>query len=165
MRGAISLALALAISAEVIPARDLILFATFGVILATLVGQGLTLPLVIGILGIRSTAEDDREDALARVAATEAALRRLDELEEEMRDHLPLIEQLRERYRHRGEHLPAVGDEEADRELLDHQRIRQSVLEAEHVILIELRDRGVIADDVLHVIQREIDLEQLRTEA
>ena len=35
----------------------------------------------------------------------------------------------------------------------------------ERGVLIELRDRGVIADDVLHVIQREIDLEQLRTEA
>ena len=165
MRGAISLALALAISEAVIPARDLILFATFGVILATLVGQGLTLPLVIRLLGIRSTAEDGRENALARVAATDAALRRLDDLEEELPDHRLLIEQLRERYRHRGEHLPAVGDEEADRELLEHQRIRQSVLEAERGVLIELRDRGVIADDVLHVIQREIDLEQLRTEA
>ena len=52
MRGAVSLAAALALPLETdagapFPGRDLILFLTFAVILATLVGQGLTLPLVI----------------------------------------------------------------------------------------------------------------------
>ncbi|HET7686239.1 MAG TPA: Na+/H+ antiporter [Candidatus Limnocylindria bacterium] len=164
MRGAVSLALALSLAAE-FPGRDVILFSTFAVILATLVGQGLTLPFLIRRLGVRPPAEDDREEHLARTAATEAALARLEELTEEYPDHLPLIDQLRERYRHRGEHLPSVGDEAADRELLEHQRIRQEVLESERGVLIDLRDRGIIADDVLHAIQREIDLEQLRTEA
>ncbi len=163
MRGAVSLALALGLPAD-LPGRDVILFATFGVILVTLVGQGLTLPFVIRRLGVRPPSEDSREESLARSAATEAALARLDGLADELPDHLPLIDQLRDRYHHRGEHA-AAGSEEADLELLEHQQIRQAVLEAERGTLVELRDRGVIADNVLHRLQREIDLEALRADA
>jgi CPA1 family monovalent cation:H+ antiporter len=163
MRGAVSLALALGLPQN-LPGRDVILFATFGVILVTLVGQGLTLPIVIRRLGVRPPSEDGREETVARAAATEAALARLDGLATELPDHLPLIDQLRDRYHHRGEHAAATS-EEADRELLEHQQIRQAVLEAERGTLVELRDRGVIADDVLHRLQREIDLEALRADA
>src|SRR5262245_53857957 len=57
MRGAVSLAAALALPLQTdagasFPGRELILFLTFSVILATLVGQGLTLPFVIRALGI-----------------------------------------------------------------------------------------------------------------
>lgn len=62
MRGAVSLAAALALPLTVadgqpFPHRDLIQFLTFGVIFATLVGQGLTLPLVIRVLGVSASAE------------------------------------------------------------------------------------------------------------
>ena len=43
LRGAVSLAAALALPPD-FPERDLVLLLTFAVILATLVGQGLTLP-------------------------------------------------------------------------------------------------------------------------
>ncbi|MBA4065209.1 MAG: Na+/H+ antiporter [Isosphaera sp.] len=57
MRGVVSLAAALALPERTadgrpFPDRDLIQFLTFGVIFATLVGQGLTLPLVIRGLGV-----------------------------------------------------------------------------------------------------------------
>ena len=60
MRGAVSLAAALAMPLHTdagagFPGRDLIIYLTFAVILATLVGQGLTMPLVIRALGL----EDD----------------------------------------------------------------------------------------------------------
>lgn len=65
MRGVVSLAAALAIPLTVggqpFPHRDLIQFLTFWVIFATLVGQGLTLPLVIRWLGVSKLAE--AEDA------------------------------------------------------------------------------------------------------
>ena len=62
------------------PARALIVFLTFSVILATLVGQGLTLPLVIRALGLEDDGVEDREDAKARIYAAEAALARLEDL-------------------------------------------------------------------------------------
>ncbi len=57
MRGVVSLAAALAIpeftaSGKPFPDRDLIQFLTFCVIFVTLVGQGLTLPVIIRVLGV-----------------------------------------------------------------------------------------------------------------
>lgn len=57
MRGVVSLAAALALPA--FKDRDLVQFLTFWVIFATLVGQGLTLPLVIRGLGLGRTSADN----------------------------------------------------------------------------------------------------------
>src|SRR5207244_6480965 len=75
IRGAVSLAAALALPSN-LPDRDLIIFLTFGVILVTLVGQGLTLSPLIRALRIPEDASADREDAKARIKAAEAALAR-----------------------------------------------------------------------------------------
>ncbi len=65
MRGAVSLAAALALP-QTFPDRDLLVFLTFAVIVATLVGQGLTLPLLIRRLGLVSRGE--QEELLAAEA-------------------------------------------------------------------------------------------------
>ncbi len=56
MRGVVSLAVALALP-EKFPHRDLILFLTFWAIFGTLVGQGITLPLIIRWLRVDEMAE------------------------------------------------------------------------------------------------------------
>ncbi len=66
MRGVVSLAGALALPTHLadgsaFPQRDLIQFLTFWVIFATLVVQGLTLPLVIRVLGVNKQAEPTSE--------------------------------------------------------------------------------------------------------
>ena len=53
----------------------------------------------------------------------------------------------------------------ADQELLGHQTIRHAVTAAERNAVLELRDRGRINDEVPRRIEREPDLEALRTEA
>jgi CPA1 family monovalent cation:H+ antiporter len=58
MRGAVSLAAALALP-QTFPHRDLLVFLTFAVIVATLVGQGLTLPPLIRRLGLVTRDEQD----------------------------------------------------------------------------------------------------------
>src|SRR5262249_28595693 len=89
MRGAVSLAAALALPFETdagtpLPGRDLILFLTFAVILFTLVGQGLTLPLLVRRLRIpREEDVEEREEIRARLLVAGAALERLDALERE----------------------------------------------------------------------------------
>ena len=86
MRGAVSLAAALALPLETdagapLPGRELILFITFAVILVTVVGQGLSLPYLIRRLGVTEDgAEEEAEEAQARWTASRAALDRLDEL-------------------------------------------------------------------------------------
>ncbi|MFO0849201.1 MAG: cation:proton antiporter [Gemmataceae bacterium] len=67
MRGVVSLAAALAIprekaNGELFPDRGLIQFLTFWVIFATLVGQGLTLPLLIRWLGVDKRADAEQPD-------------------------------------------------------------------------------------------------------
>lgn len=166
MRGAVSLAAALALSASPpFPERDLLIFLTFVTILATLVGQGLTLPLLIRWAKVGDDGSAEHEELHAREAATTAALRRLDELVTEIPGHAPLIEQLRDRYRHRAEHyVHGHGDENApeDSEERDHDAIRREVLASERLALLALRDEGAVSDEALRRVERDLDLEELR---
>jgi Na+/H+ antiporter len=167
MRGVVSLAAAFALPAD-FPSRDLILFLTFCVIVATLIGQGLTLPWLIRHLGVLAPTGADGEEVHARLAAVESALRRLEELKHDYPDHLPLIEQLREEYEHEAGHVlprPGAGPDEAEQELLDHRAIRNAVLVAQREAVIGLRDAGVINDETLRAIERDLDLEALRAGA
>ena len=78
MRGAVSLAASLALPQN-FPQRDLLVFLTFAVIVATLVGQGLTLPPLIRRLGLVTRDEQDAVlVAEARRRLTVLALSRLD---------------------------------------------------------------------------------------
>ena len=168
MRGVVSLAAALGLVAD-FPQRSLILFLTFCVILATLVGQGLTLPWLIRKLGVVAGADDGvAEETHARLAAVEAALQRLDVLKADYPDHLQLIEQLRNDLEHEASHvLPSPGSalDEAEQELLDHRSIRTALLLAQREAVIGLRDAGVINDQTLRRIERDLDLEALRAGA
>jgi len=73
MRGTVTLAAALALPAD-FPYRDLILSAAFGVVLGTLVLQGLTLRPLLLRLKIEDDGSVEREVRLARVQTLQAAL-------------------------------------------------------------------------------------------
>jgi NhaP-type Na+/H+ or K+/H+ antiporter len=80
MRGAVSLAAALALPQD-FPERDLVVFLAFAVIVATLVGQGLTLPPLIRRLGVVTPDEQDAVlVAEARRRLTVIALSSIDDL-------------------------------------------------------------------------------------
>jgi CPA1 family monovalent cation:H+ antiporter len=148
------------------PERDLMIFLAFCVILATLVGQGLTLPWLIRHLGVTVSSGPDTEESHARLAAVEAAMLRLEELPAEYPGHIELIDQLKARYDHEAAHVwphPHAPLDEDEREELDHMEIRNAVLDAERDAVIALRDDGVISDEVLRLIERDLDLEALRT--
>jgi CPA1 family monovalent cation:H+ antiporter len=172
MRGVVSLAAALAIPIS-LPgnaqaARDAIIIITFTVILVTLVGQGLTLPLVIKAVRLGSDSDEGHEESHARQELIEEALRRIDDLEQKWPDHKPLIDQLRTSYQHRAEHeeqLHEAPGNEAEQELVEHRQIRSDVIDAQRDALVAMRDRGAIDDDVLREIERELDLEEIRMEA
>ena len=172
MRGVVSLAAALAIPmalpGNAIPLRAAIIIITFTVILVTLVGQGLTLPLVIRAVRLGGDADEGHEESHARQELIEEALRRIDDLEKKWPDHKPLIDQLRTSYQHRAEHeeqLHEAPGNEAEQELVEHRQIRSDVIDAQRDALAAMRDRGAIDDDVLRGIERELDLEEIRMEA
>lgn len=167
MRGAVSLAAALALPRD-FPERDLLSFLTFCVIVATLVGQGLSLPWLIRRLGVVGGSGAETEEAHARQATVEAAVARLTQLADEYPGHLELVDNLRARYDHEASHVPAgTGGplDESEQELLDHLEIRNAVLAAEREAVIQLRDDGIISDEVLRRIERDLDLEALRSGA
>jgi CPA1 family monovalent cation:H+ antiporter len=174
LRGVVSLAAALALPLS-LPGRDVLLFITFGVMLITLVGQGLTLPALTRALRIGGDATTEREEGHARTLAAEAAVARLEELARQWPDHLPLIDALRSQYQHRSTHLfdtqtsgnGANGqlDPAAEQELLEHRLIRRAVIDAERQAVLALRDRGSITDEVWRRVERDLDLEELRMEA
>lgn len=171
MRGIVSLATALALpltlaNGEPLPYRSEIVLITFVVILGTLVVQGLTVAPLARLLGL--SGEDDsfeQEQRVAREEAAKAAIARVDEVAQE--DWVPpsVARQVRLHYEHRLQrfHPDAALDPECSVEQAAAQRrLRHEALTAERRTLIGLRNRGDISDDVMHQIERELDLESLR---
>jgi monovalent cation/hydrogen antiporter len=171
MRGAVSLAAALAIPLETdaglpFPGRELIIFLAFCVILATLVFQGLTLPLVIRGLGVEEDGLEAREEAKARKRAAQAALARLEDLAAEEWVLDDTAERLRGAYgfrvRRYSERFDAEADGSNEARSLSYQRLRRELLAAERDAVIDLRRSQVISDDVMNRVLRDIALEDVR---
>ena len=170
MRGAVSLAAALALPSD-FPARDQLLFITFGVILATLVLQGLTLPAVIRWSGVHDDGSEAAEELLARRRATEAALAHLDELAAAEWTRDDTVERMRGLYEYRSRRLGARAGETEDEDgggyehrSRKYQKMVRSVLDAQRQAVVELRNQGEISNEVMHRIERELDLEDERLE-
>jgi CPA1 family monovalent cation:H+ antiporter len=171
MRGAVSLAAALALpltidSGDPFPDRSLIIFLTFCVILATLVLQGLSLPRLILALHLPADDEEEREEIEARIAAADAAVARLAELEAEEWVREDTAERMRGLYGFRRRRFEARFDDGDDGEVearsQSYQRLRRELLDAERHALHELRRQRVISDEVMNRVQRDLDLEDTR---
>jgi monovalent cation/hydrogen antiporter len=167
MRGAVSLAAALALPVD-FPMRNLILFLTFAVILATLVLQGLTLPTLIRRLRLTGDGAEEQEELRARMAATKAALDRLDELAGEDWTRDDTVARLHGLFEFRRRRLKARAgiweDDGAEDRSMAYQRLVRELLEAQRQAIVRLRNQGVISNDVMHRIERELDLEDIRLE-
>ena len=166
VRGAVSLAAALALPPDV-PQRDRIVFISFVVILASLLGPVLTLPGLVRLIGLEGDdGGAEREDAKARIVAAEAALERLEELAGEDWVFDDTAERLRGQYRFRANRFRSRyhgedGDGVEERSAR-YQRLRRELLDAERAAVVDLRNRGVITEEVMQRVQRDIDLEDSR---
>ena len=171
MRGVVSLAAALALPLTVqdgspFPGRELILFLTFVVILATLVVQGLSLPALIRWLGVEDDRSEEKEERQARLQANQSALARIEELAGLDPANRETAQRLRSEYEDRIHQLEVSGPE-ADggpRGLFstDYERLLNEALKVERKTILNLRDELVINDEVLRRIQRDIDLAEAR---
>jgi monovalent cation/hydrogen antiporter len=172
MRGVVSLAAALALPLSTaagapFPGRNEIIFLSFCVILVTLVFQGLTLPLLVRVMGVVDDGESHREERVARRKANEAALAYVEALAEKTSMHTDRIARLRDEYRDRLSQLEYCSElaTEPDPIQLPASHFNHLVREALHVerrALIELRNHHHINDETLRVIQRDIDLAEAR---
>jgi monovalent cation/hydrogen antiporter len=187
MRGGDSLVIALAVPVvtavgEPFPARGLIIFITFAVILATLVLQGPTLAPLIRWWDL-TERDSGTEEAHARRVMAEAGLQRLrEEAKRDGVDHATVrfleatyrrgVERwaARDRARH-GQtdedhaRLADIDGSRAERLATAYRALRAAMIQAEREALVRLRDQGVIGDDVLRRVQRDLDLETMLLES
>jgi monovalent cation/hydrogen antiporter len=164
MRGVVTLAAAFAIPDEV-AGRDVIIFLAFVVTVGTLLLQGLSLPWVIRRLRVYDTGaqRDALDEAAAKQAAAEAAVRRLDEVTEDgTPEHITV--QLRSWAEQRAngawERLGRPLEEVGESPTVTFSRLRREMLAAERETFVWFRDQGRLEDDVFVEMLREIDHEE-----
>ncbi len=172
MRGAITLAALLAVPTATkagapLAGRNDIIYLGFAVIIATLVGQGMTLPALVRQLHLRESPSVTDAERDARVELTRAALDRIGtacahgELPEELADGL------RAQYLgrlHRLETSPDDDDLEAEVEATaaTDLAMRRDLIALQRRTLVSLRDGGRIGVTTLRAIERDLDLEEAR---
>ena len=144
----------------------MILFLTFIVILATLVVQGLSLPLLIRWLGVKDDGSMEKEERNARLQANQAALARLNEIAERDPAKADALQRLRIEYEDHIRQLECAEPESAGTPLRlfssEYERLSHEALQVERRTILQLRNEDVISDEVLRRIQRDIDLAEAR---
>ncbi|NJM26191.1 MAG: hypothetical protein HC859_12595 [Bacteroidia bacterium] len=168
MRGVVSLAAALALpltieGAQPFPHRNLIIFLTFCVIFATLVLQGLTLPKLIQLLGIKP---DDGELAAEQAARLKIATSIIEHIEENYSLGLSdeVLAQIKTKYEIR---IQRIRKDQSQRRLDEAQinefhRIQQELLSMERSIVTQMRKAGKISEEAIRRLEYELDLEETR---
>ena len=172
MRGVVSLAAALAIprllpdGAE-FPERDLILFFTFSIILVTLVGQGLSLPWFIRRLRVSTGHHEDEMEREARRAAAHAALACLEKFAAEHRFTEEAVKNVAAGYHERLHHLTddladTLGWSPSRQQAVESRRLRREAVAAERAQIIARYRQHRLSNELLHKLERELDLEEAR---
>ncbi len=169
VRGVVSLAAALALplttaAGAPFPERDLILFVTFGIIVVTLIGQGLALPAVVRWLGLADHAAAERErehkaEVAARAEALNVSQARLQRFVDEGRISPEALAILRARHESRAGRLPRTTAEGMDAAMRAIE-LRLELIAAEREFIYELLQRGEITDEGRRRLERELDLEE-----
>lgn len=174
-RGVVSLAAIFAVpfvtdTRAPFPDRDLLLFCTLVVVLVTLIGQGITFGPLVRALGLRANATDElRLRNRARAAAVQAALDRLDSLDQRDDPDLDprVIDVVRqqlsarlERYQYRLDLLSDADEEPVSPGYGAAVGIRRAAIDAQRDELVRWRDAGMLPDQSLRAIERELDHEE-----
>jgi CPA1 family monovalent cation:H+ antiporter len=171
MRGVVSLAAAMALplttqDGSPFPDRDLIVFLSFVVILATLVAQGLSLPPLIRWLKIEDDDSREKEEREARLAANKAALARVAEIATADSAKTDAHKRLRIEYEDRIRQLEAAEPDHVKHHLRlfsnEYEALSRAALNVERQTILKLRNEEVINDEVLRRIQKDIDLAEAR---
>ena len=164
MRGIVSLAAALALPAtlpggEPFPHRDLIVFLTFFIIAATLLGQGLTLPMVIRWLNVGTDWDSHQEQQRVRSAIATAALATIDRIVAAEGVPPDWVAPLRAEITQRIESAAPGGLAATPRHALL-QRLRKEAVIAQRQELIRLWKANEISDEVMRHLEEILDFQQ-----
>ncbi|WP_392840016.1 cation:proton antiporter [Streptomyces sp. LN500] len=170
-RGAVSLAIALSVphtldSGEPFPDRDLIVFVTSGVIVVTLVVQGLLLPGVVRWARLPRDTSVEEEHILAETLAMEGALAALPQLAADLGTDPKVVDSLRHEYEAQLAVVRAKGTGAGDDQALLRNQLytalRLAVISHKRATVVRLRDERRIDDTVLRRLQAALDIEEVR---
>jgi monovalent cation/hydrogen antiporter len=166
MRGTVTLAAALALPTGVnggapFPYRDLLLVTAFGVVLGTLVVQGLTLRPLMLHLRLEDDGTVEREVRLARVETLRAAVAAAELAQQD--ETTPLV---RDRYQLQLRRAEAATDASPATEQDAHERdadvaVVHAANEAQRRRLMALRAEGTIGDAAFQRVEEELDWMEL----
>lgn len=169
VRGALSMALVLGLAPD-FPHRDFLVVVTFGVVLFSLLVQGLTLPGLLRRLGVTEVQRSAEYQRLAgTIFAARAALGEVNRLCEAGLAPRQACEEVAEEYEQRIQGLEAQVQELhlEDRELLNRQRraIRTRALLAEKSALQEAQRGGILSDEEYQRCEHAIDQQLAKLQA
>jgi CPA1 family monovalent cation:H+ antiporter len=150
MRGLVSLATAFALPAD-FPRRDLVVLIAFGVVLVTLVVQGLTLTPLIRLLKLDRMEDPDKERADARLALAKTGLAALDGETGAEADAL--------RYGYRMEQ--AVQEDSGAAACARHRALGLAAISAERDELERMRAENDIGAETYEMLQEELDWREI----
>jgi CPA1 family monovalent cation:H+ antiporter len=161
MRGVVTLAAAFVLPLDT-QHREVLLLAAFTVVAGTLFLQGLTLPWLARRFDV--PAPDPVEDALARATvlqqATKAGFEELDRLEHD--DQHGVLDVIRQRVEQRNfaawERLSTTTGEESPSDL--YARARLAMIDAERRRVLEIRDGGTVASEVVREVLANLAVEE-----
>ena len=143
--------------------RDLILATSFGVILLTLLAQGLTLGPLVRLVHPPPDRSYAEEVALARRRMSEAGDGLLDKRQRDGEVPREIIDRIRRIHQERREReLDQTVDDAGRRLGILERKLERELLQARRSAVVELRRARAIDDAVVRDIERELDLEEVR---
>jgi len=170
LRGSVTMAAALSLpvvtaAGAPFPGRDLVIFLAATTIVLTLALNGLTLPTLIRLLGLRSDGREGRERRAAEIAIAQAAATALErELPKlERGDEKVAATRLIADYQARAARHAANAERRADleRAVASHRRLERLAIDAERRELAAMLDSGLINDETMRHIEARIDHAEL----
>jgi CPA1 family monovalent cation:H+ antiporter len=162
MRGALSLAVVLSLPLE-LPARALLLNLTYGVVLFSLLVQGLTMRPLLARLGL--TVDDQQRQIYqarrAQLLLLRAGWRELRRLEDDAVLSPRVYAQLDAQYRAAGEQIEAelegLYNDQSVFEAEEQRSTQTHLLQVERSTLQELRRQGLVDDDTARKLAESLD--------
>lgn len=163
MRGIVSMAAALALprlmpDGTPFPYRDLLILLTIGVVVVTLVGQGITLPWLIRALAITPLRNERESLEHARNALRDAAMRAIEAEEADGSVEAGDVTRVRHFFDYHARHRYSLHKGALDPEA----RVWLAALKAQRAELVLLWRKGTISDSILQKLEHELDLSEAR---
>jgi Na+/H+ antiporter len=166
MRGAISLAIVLTVPTTLdgspFTERSTLIFLAAIVVMATLIGQGLTLAPLLRVLGLAQSERHQRAEASARAKVTEAGLARLDELAEAGEVDEDTANVYRQLFEMRLDRVRVVLGDASEDDVVDTVGLSRELVRAERDKLAEMYRNGEISNEIRRSISRTLDLQEPR---